>query len=467
MSHREDLENTGRKILNSTRTDLYLSMHFMGPALGALDYIMDLSTTTIGTDAVFIRFNPNYLMENFLVRPWYLNRVYMHILMHCIFRHMFSARQHEDQELWDLACDIAAESVIDSMDYPAIRQTMTDKRAAIYTKLTDKVKVLTAERLYRYLTGLHMDYSDQVSLAAEFHMDDHSFWQRMNDEAGDKEQQERAPQTPPPSRGADHPDQNSGDESASRPPRAMLNAGGLEQKEKEWEKNADRIRVELAAAGRKASDETGSLERLLSFETRREVSYKEYLKRFRILREEPKADPESFDYGFYYYGLQMYGNVPLLEENEYRVTQKIQQLAIAIDTSASCQATLVQQFLNETATLLLTGDHFFTKAEIHILECDDQIQNDIVIHHPEDMRRYADGFSMKGGYGTDFRPVFRYIEELRRKGELSHLKGLLYFTDGFGTYPKKATDYDTAFVFVRGEEMDDEHVPDWAMKLYV
>lgn len=470
MSHREDLDNTGKKILNSVRTDLYLSMHFMGPALGALDFIMDLSTTSVGTDAAFLRFNPHYLMDNFLVRPWYLNRVYMHIILHCLFRHMFSANKRKDPELWDIACDIAVESVIDSMDYKAIRQTMTDKRAEIYRKLTDEVKVLTAERLYRYLAGRQLPYEEEVRLATEFRMDDHSFWQRMEDSGTGKPSDAAAKAALPP-RGNPAPEneeqtrKDGGRE--QEPPRELTGSGSLEQKEKDWEKNAKRVRAELEMRGRKAGTRTGSLERLLGFETRREVSYREYLKRFRILREEPKVDLDTFDYGLYSYGLQLYGNVPLLEENEYRVAEKIRQLAIAIDTSASCQAELVQEFLNETATILLTGNRFFAKAEIHIIECDDQVQNDIVIRHPEEMRRYAKGFSMKGGFGTDFRPVFRYLSELRQQGELRHLKGLLYFTDGYGIYPAKPTDYDTAFVFRRGADTDDTKVPAWAMKLYV
>lgn len=89
MKTREQLEATGNKILNSVRTELYLSMRFMGPALGSLGFAMDLSTRTVGTDAVYIRFNPTYLLQTYIERPEILNRTYMHMLMHCLFRHMF------------------------------------------------------------------------------------------------------------------------------------------------------------------------------------------------------------------------------------------------------------------------------------------------------------------------------------------------------------------------------------------
>ena len=80
--------------------------------------------------------------------------------------------------------------------------------------------------------------------------------------------------------------------------------------------------------------------------------------------------------------------------------------------------------------------------------------------------RFADSFSVAGGYGTDFRPVFAYVEELRRRGELKDLKGLMYFTDGCGEYPKKATDYETVFVLYGEEEKEERKVPDWALELY-
>ena len=157
----------------------------------------------------------------------------------------------------------------------------------------------------------------------------------------------------------------------------------------------------------------------------------------------------------------------MIEENEYRESKKIEELVIAIDTSASCQRGLVQEFLNETGAIFGNQENFFDKINIHIIECDNQVQNDIRITKLEDLKQYAEHFAVKGGYGTDFRPVFSYVEELQRKGILTNLKGLMYFTDGVGTYPKNATSYDTAFVFWTEEEFREEDVPDWAIKLYL
>ena len=93
---REKLEQMGFRILDAVRTELLLSMRFMAPALNSLGFKMDLATSSAGTDAAYIRFNPGFLLQVYVERPRRMNRMYVHMLMHCLFRHMFSARERED-----------------------------------------------------------------------------------------------------------------------------------------------------------------------------------------------------------------------------------------------------------------------------------------------------------------------------------------------------------------------------------
>lgn len=74
------------------------------------------------------------------------------------------------------------------------------------------------------------------------------------------------------------------------------------------------------------------------------------------------------------------------------------------------------------------------------------------------------GLTLYGEGGTDFRPAFTYVEELMGKGEFEDLRGLIYFTDGYGIYPRKMPAYQTVFVFIQ-EDYEDVDVPAWAMKL--
>ena len=226
MGNREQLDEMGKKILDASRTELYLSMRFLGPALHSLGFIMDLSTKTVGTDAAYIRFNPHHLFSLYVDRPRLLNRTYLHMLLHCVFRHMFTAKKKEDRELWDLACDIAVSSIIDSMDYPAVAELTPELRQRVYDRLQDEIHVLTAEKIYQYFVERKRNYLEELQLAAVFAYDDHSFWERMEDEedqnsegGGDKGQDDpqaeiltgKTPaiglpeKTAPPTERADHP----------------------------------------------------------------------------------------------------------------------------------------------------------------------------------------------------------------------------------------------------------------------
>ena len=73
---------------------------------------------------------------------------------------------------------------------------------------------------------------------------------------------------------------------------------------------------------------------------------------------------------------------------------------------------------------------------------------------------------LRGGGGTDFRPVFDYIEALQQKGAMHELRGLLYFTDGLGTFPGRMPPYKTAFVFLKTHQHIKD-VPPWAIRLDV
>ncbi|MDO4621772.1 MAG: VWA-like domain-containing protein [Eubacteriales bacterium] len=468
MGNRVELEQMGKKILEVIRNELFLSMHFMGPALNSLDLQMDLWTKTIGTDAVSVRFNPNYLYAVYLEHPYRLDRAYMHMLMHCLFRHMFSSDLYGERDLWDLCCDIAAEAVVDSMDVPVLNVVLTDYREAVYEDLNREVGVLTAERLYRYFTSRHRDYDEEARMAFEFACDDHSFWDRMEKvPREDNEKQEKPPAgMPPQAQDTEEEPEEKQQESGEIPP-LTVRLHQVKEKQEEWEKNARKIQIELETRGSKKGSREGELHRVLALENRKRTDFREYLQKFSVVREEPGIDMDAFDYGYYNYGMQMYGNMPLFEELEYREAKKVEELVIAVDTSMSCQDSLVQKFLNDTAVILSDAESFFQRVQIHIIECDEKVQKVVFLESPKDMEKYAKAFHVHGGGGTDFRPVFRYITEKQRQGEMTGLRGLLYFTDGFGTYPEEPTPYETAFVFHREEEMDDAEVPGWAMKLFV
>ena len=215
---------------------------------------------------------------------------------------------------------------------------------------------------------------------------------------------------------------------------------------------------------KEASEQSGHLLGELKVEHRERYNYREFLRKFSVFREEIKTDPDTFDYGFYTYGLSLYGNLPLIEPLETREMRKIEEFAIVIDTSMSCSGELVQRFLEETYSVLRENESFFHQVNVHIIQCDEKVHQDVKITSKEELQDYMEHFQLYGEGGTDFRPAFEYVDGLIRKGEFMNLKGLLYFTDGYGIYPGKMPSYRSAFVFLE-KDYRDVDVPPWAIKL--
>ena len=192
-------------------------------------------------------------------------------------------------------------------------------------------------------------------------------------------------------------------------------------------------------------------------------SYKDFLRKFTVLKEELHCDYDEFDLNYYSYGLRLYKNMPLIEPLESREVTKISEFVIVIDTSYSTNGPLVQKFLEETFQIIQERDSFFHKSQIRIIQCDNQVHSDTIIKEQRYIPKLLHNFELIGGGGTDFRPAFSYINKLLENGEFQNLKGVLYFTDGKGIYPAKRPSYETAFLFLGEEEHPD--VPAWAMKL--
>lgn len=506
------LHNLGLRILNQAKIELSLSMRYLSRALDKLSFQMDFNTRRMGTEGEKLHFHPEFVFRLYVESPQKLYRLYMHSLLHCLFRHMFKTEGREET-LWNLATDIHVEYVLDSIDVPLLLRPAYPFREDYFLKLEKEIKSLSAERIYAYLSKQNLSYAERERLEQEFVKDDHRFWEKLGEEkqsfsadgvedSEGKEDEERkessegmegSEKNNPPegvdgSEGNESPEgmkaneknevpdepEESGekkDAEGTEEGKERADADSEEREEnrkrldKDWEDIGKRTEEEMK--DEKEGEKSEKLSWFLHLEHKRYTPFQDFLRKFSVDREELKTDPESFDYGYYYFGLSQYGNMPLIEENEYRERRKIPELVIAIDTSYSTKGEMVKRFLEETLAILQNKEAFFSKCRVHIVECDDRIRKDLLLENAEEMEHYRQRFEVSGGYGTDFRPVFHYIEDLRKKGELKELKALLYFTDGRGRYPKYAPGYTAAFVFPKGEDIDDENAPFWAMKLYI
>ena len=124
----------------------------------------------------------------------------------------------------------------------------------------------------------------------------------------------------------------------------------------------------------------------------------------------------------------------------------------------------MKAFLKETFTLLKSQDSFFRQCRILVLQADNAIRDETWLTDLDALDRYTARFTLHGGGGTDFRPAFARIAELREQGELRDLQGVLYFTDGKGIYPAHRPPFETAFLFLEDGTPPPE-VPPWAMRL--
>lgn len=237
-------------------------------------------------------------------------------------------------------------------------------------------------------------------------------------------------------------------------------SGGRRTKEK-WERILAYTSRNKTGTRSRAGTQTRNRQEEMDEIYRSKYDYRKFLKQFCRLREEVELDTESFDYIFYHFGMEHYGNLPLIEPLEYKEVNRLEELVIAIDTSGSCSKETVQRFLGETYSILSEKENFFRRMKVYIVQCDCFIQKVDVIHSEDEWKEYSRAVTIQGRGGTDFRPVFELIRQEKERRELKSLRALIYFTDGDGIYPRQKPDYETAFVFLnRTDKM--KLVPAWA-----
>lgn len=411
-------------ILKNACSELYLSMRFLDTSLASLIPTADQDVHGAGTDGGLLYFEPYRLASLYRKSRVHVNRLYLHMVFHCLFCHLWMQKRRA-AEYWSLACDIAVEALIDSLHYPCIHAVSAPARLALYGQLHNRLSVLNAEGIYHALQEMALSEGEFQALCREFWRDDHSVWQR-----------EQSMPSPRPNR----------------------------NKKNDWDEKREKMQTEMEAFARDATEDENDLKELLSVENRERYDYRSFLRKFSILRETLSVDTDAFDYIFYHYGMELYGNMPLIEPLETKELRRIEDFVIIIDTSMSCSGELVRRFLEETYAILLQSESFFKKVNIHIIQCDDAVRQDVTIENKEQMKAYMERLELFGMGGTDFRPAFAYVDEMVRKRRFKKLRGLLYFTDGYGTFPVQAPLYDTAFVFMR-DQYTDVDVPPWAMKV--
>ena len=144
------------------------------------------------------------------------------------------------------------------------------------------------------------------------------------------------------------------------------NRSGMASHQKEWEEMRRKMQTEIELFSKEAAGDSPGLVEHLQAENRKRYDYREFLRKFSVLKEEMQVDMDSFDPIYYNLGLELYGNMPLIEPLETKEMKKIEDFVIVLDTSMSCNGSLIRRFLEETYSVLSESESFFRKIQVHI-----------------------------------------------------------------------------------------------------
>lgn len=406
----------------------------------------NMAEVTWGTDGKFLYYEPRELIALFRKGMDYLARAFLHSLFHCLYLHVICPELSREtgcgvnrgglevesggrKRRWNLACDLAVEWAVDESGWFPLEIKRQKRRTGLYQAIMSEENGRDTKSCYRWLAGQEAKGGTDIlmEIEEEFVVDQHSCWYEIRGKCG-------------------------------------KSLGNNEYLAQTWGNARQGLSLQLQGKGQRAGIQGGAGIQEYRSGKKKIYDYRRFLKQFSICREEMQLDMESFDYIPYYYGMERYGNILLVEPLETMEVNRLEEFVIAIDTSGSCSGETVCRFLDETYNILSGRENFFRKMNVHIIQCDSVIQDHRKITCQEDWKAYQENVRIQGLGGTDFTPVFRLVDEMLERKEIRNLKGLLYFTDGDGIFPRSKPTYETAFVFLN-RALEKSKIPDWAIRL--
>lgn len=416
------------------------------------------------TDGNYFYYSPKFILNKFKDDKNSVNRLFLHSLFHCIFLHIFKV-DFKNRELWDLACDICVEKTINDCNLNCTFNEKLDFQNHLIKKLSGHIKNFTAENVYYYLCHAPLSKEEFSDFKSAFYGDCHDIWYKNR---GFSKTDENEEVTEVEARSIyKYADERAGDyQDNKKQVKSDSVKSRTEKTEEDWREITKRIIRDAETTPSVFGTSSGFDTLTLKAVTRDKYDYSEFLKKFIQLNEQLEINNDEFDYIYYTYGLNLYGNVPLIEPLEYSENTKLQRLIIAIDTSGSVYGEPVKKFIEKTYNILKTTDFFKKDCEIHIVQCDCKIQSVDIINSQKELEEYINNINLKGFGGTDFRPVFDYAEELLNSDKNKTFNGVIYFTDGDGIYPEKAPEYKNVFV-INDNGFNKSKMPVWATPIYM
>lgn len=444
----EEIENK----LSSARTRLILDK----PFLGALVLRLPLQAAdpswcpTTGTDARKFYYNPEYIAE---LRKDEAQFVLAHEALHCALSH-FARRGHRIKHRWDIACDYAINPLL-------VDEGLTPPPGSL---MMSEYRGMTAEEIYPLIEDNDMsetldqhlyDKQDQTSEGGQDKQQNPLEQQNNKTESGGEGQSERPEEQkssgdkPTESEGEGQDNNQDPEQENSAPPRQdnqqeQQHPNPTEASEQptqtaepqplnESEKDAlhTQWQQRLAGAAQQAQ-QAGKLgegiARMIDFFLQPTLPWRVLLARYMnsISRDDysyTRPSSRRGDPAIY----------PSLRSAQMNVV-------VAVDVSGSIHRDELSEFIAEIDSLKSQ-----VKAKVTLLTCDSQITGDSpwVFEAWEHCRLPE---RIIGGGGTNFNPVFDWVEDRNMHPDL-----LIYFTDAEGRFPEQQACYPVIWL-VKGKQ---------------
>ena len=436
------LEKMAGKVMDYVKDQLVIAMPYFNRAILKMPvqfYIpKDMVEDEYGgfaTDTRQLYINPQQVLDDFKEDRVIPARRLLHAIFHCLYKHHYNYNKM-DTELWDFACDVAVETAIIDLDIPSLREPLDNERRVVWKMIAKRVEKPYAEKIYEFMLASKDVAQDWLEYASIFKKDHHYIWK------------------------------NSGLIKQDGEFITSESTTDLDQWGNEWDRVFANVKKDKETFENGQGISMSSVTDVIGRIEGDDNDYTDFLYQFAKLQEEVHVNDDEFDYIYYTYGMQLYKNMPLIEPLEYRERLKIYDFVIAIDTSGSCRGSTVKNFLRRTYSILKSTEIFGTRINVHIIQCDNMIQKDDLITSDEQFEMYVSNVTVIGSGGTDFRPVFNYVKELKDRGEFTDLRGMLYLTDGLGIYPESEPDFKSAFIIMPLEN-EIPPLPSWAISRIV
>ena len=249
-------------ILELVRSELYMDMPHFLTALNTLMFKEDERVSVCATNGVYFYYNPLKVIELFQKNSIFLNRAYLHSILHCLYSHIW-LRKNRIEFIWNVACDIVVEYTLDSMHKKSVSRILSYARKDVYHQI-EKLDGLSCITVYEWLCTR----DDIQNLYYEFVVDDHASWP--------KEKDEKTPQS--------------------------------SSVQKKWQSVAKQTVFDHKQKGKENDDGDAFLVSRLQAK-KSKYSFSQFLKRFSIMKEEMQINEDEFDLPYYTYGMSIYKNM--------------------------------------------------------------------------------------------------------------------------------------------------------------